>query len=1075
MKTTLISDNIKVYVPYFKWNEALVNHYFGKRNNGEILLYIDNKVLEELGEKNCIESNEDNSYETSFKNAVLNFCKTFYNTKNILRAALQMNEDNKFYAMTPNRKIEITHDNKPRIYSIPYFSIILYVILVFDDQKNGTQQWKNVHDALNLGHRETLDHSAIKILWHSLHLFNDKFDENASVYEREEDERNDYVGKIKYHLPLSSSTNNKIKDAIYKSSAWKLVGTRSYWEIVGFIIHSLKDTKANQELNNILLNCYSAKDYKGISIRKVQSVIEEFDIDAYEERIAERRNSTDYSQTIVSGTFALAIYFPEDNSNEDNSIVLLTTVQQSVNINGFFISEGKSGTLAGYNTSKVRVNNSTSVELKDYALKNSDYRILPLKCDNVVFFYEYDENLYIQTREIKPAKSFFIAVKNDSRPIFETWCIENNNEVKQLSIEDTKELFGANWTIYYTNSRLNGQYYPKTSQDKDLANESTIIIKKGDIYKDKIKDLYFINALPYFEVPEIYDINEVKIYLNLNGREFNDYNTIIVGRKIIIYINGMPIESDEIAYIQICLECNSHNRFVYEFNVCGQPIIYDTDLICKYNNFGMLCNDQHYSFYGNYVKDCYRSKNVRGLFHITKNNFDLITDDLYFTNLLAACCYDSLSSEISNEKFKTCVSYAADRLDIDTQREDFVKNAKQLMIQAGIITIDYEKNKCQAIAPMFMRVPFSVYHAEGTQLIMLCGCYTRSFIADLNDFCRDKNIDIFILKNCVQNNEEALLPPIFLLGHNFCPDDFAKTYHQKCDIMNDYDFALSLINIIPHYNDVKSQFEFRHNDSPQFLSMLDKPKPEYFPRITTMGNKHQKKYYIEKQGNMFADIRKGLYPWASIFCHHEIGSPMVIINRDNSIFVPSSLQLPHYVQRALYLMNLGLPSKEKVFVCDSKNNKYYTNMDKYRLSSQERCKTFADKITCSDNNDSPLVRNMIQTECKMQFWKEINKGKKHSNKYLVLLNKNQDIVAVAYNFNVYLNINNSFRKIDSDSINEVISFIIKKRNWYYNKNSDSIGYSKNSGISFEIAFRLMNEKIEIPQRNQVITETIQIA
>lgn len=1117
MNTKLISDNIKVYVPYFLWNEAFVNYFFSN-NNAEILLYIDKNLLKELGEKSNIQLHDDEDYETNFTNSVLCFCERFYNTKNILRVASEMLTDNKFYVMNCDRKIEKNGDNTARTYDIPFLSIIIYVILKIDNQSNGSQKWENVHNSLKLGYRETLDHAAILPLWEALHKYNFSFDNNASVYIRNNAQYEDYVGRILYHLPLSSSLRNKIQDAIYKSSSWKLLGTKSFWDILGYILSSLKDTKANEELNNILKSCFYANGYSGlsakVSARKVQTVIEEFDIDEYEQKIAERRNSSDYSMTRTSGTFALGISFPEDEDGE-NSIVLLTTVQQAVNEGGFYIKEGGSGTLGDYNTSYVRINNSTDAQIKEYSLVNKNYNIKPLPCEDVVFFYRYDDNLYIQTRIIIPAKSYFIAVRNGSTTIFENWCSKNDNKFDKYDVDETTDLFGKEWTVYYIKN-INGQYYENKQENIDIINESTSIIKTGGITKNSRRDTYFINALPCFEVPEIYDINNVKIYMNLNGKEYDNYKTYIVGRKIIIDIEEMPIESNDVAYVDICFECDSKTKFPFDFKICGQSIVIDNDCIYKYDNKGAISEEEKSFYRGNFVETKYRSDNVTGIFPISKNDFELISDNLYFTNLLAACCYDSSAAEITHDKFRKCVAYAATRLGVDIQRDKFISNVKHLMERAGILNIN--NSKCQAIVPSFMRVPFSVYLTQGTQLMMLCGCYTRAFIADLREFCKDNDIKMYVINKNYRSDEEALLPPIILLGHNFKPNAFGEKYKHKFDVLNDYDFALSLINIMPEYNDIKALFSFDHDNTTRFLSSLDSPKTNLFPRMVSISDNHQKIWYIEKQGHLFARVEKGAYSWASIYCYHEIGSTMVILNVDNSILIPTSLMLPNYVQRALYLMNLGLPQKKKVFICGSKDNKYYTLMDEYRLSSMERCVSFASKLSGMSGESSTLVRNHFENkgnkQYSMEFWQEKFTGRKRTKKFLVLFQEEKGeigtgpkvigridlnkpniklpitdtvsestskekrrgvVIAIAYDRKVYFSTNGSFRRIDSDSVNETLSFLITKNNWQYNKDLDSICYSKDMGGSFEVAYRLTKESIEKPDESNYNIETIEIA
>lgn len=228
---------------------------------------------------------------------------------------------------------------------------------------------------------------------------------------------------------------------------------------------------------------------------------------------------------------------------------------------------------------------------------------------------------------------------------------------------------------------------------------------KGGIKKSN--GAYFINALPYFEIPATIIPEQIKVFLNLNGvYDENKYIYGVVDNKIIIDIKEMPIESSEVAYVDICLEHNG-NDYCCSINVCGQSICYNPLYTYKYNKFGVLTNDKNdCSFYGNHIDKKYQTEKIQGIFQINKEDFSHISDDLYFTNLLAACCYNSEYSEITHAKFRKCVSYAATRLNIDIQKEGFISNTKRLFGKAGIVHFDYSTSKCQAIPPSFMRVPF---------------------------------------------------------------------------------------------------------------------------------------------------------------------------------------------------------------------------------------------------------------------------------------------------------------------------------------------------------------------------------
>ncbi len=1092
-----------------------MDHFFSTRNE-EIRLYVDNHLLEEVGRKSQIETED---YVNDFLLSVESFCANYnayicpkrdpnrdevcpysdcrYHTRNsclklkrrrdvLLIAKHIYSSEIRYYDKYENAdgQIKVRLDNgKPSIHRLPFFAIVIYVILKFDN--GDAQKWDNVGDGIAPTSR-----AYIKDIWRIISEFDGRFDPNASVYDRSHSEYDDYAGRILYHLPLSATTRRKIQDAIYKSSSWKLIGTRSSWEIISSLIHSLKDIKANEELKSILLKCFAAEDYHGISIRRVQAVIDDFDIDEYEARLAERRRVTDYNQTIISGSFALGVFFPPDGSNtaagadgeDETSIVLLTTVQQFVDTGGFRIKAGDSETLAGYNTSFVSFKGSSQVRIKDYSLRNSNFSIIPLPCEDVVFFYKYDDNLYIQTRVIIPAKSYIIAVRNNATSFFELWCLSNQNQIQQLPFDDTRELFGEEWIIYYTDNGLSGQYYDKdkkTGYDV-VRNESTVVVKKGGIKINKEgSNIYLINALPYFEVPVVYDINKVEVFLNLNGRLFEDYEIFRANGKIIIDILGMPIYSDEDADMDICLRYGAQAIFPSEcIKVCGQPIRYHTDSFYKYDSFGVLLNTDStsYCISGNHLDNKYRSNQVRGLYYLDNlKTLESFTDDLFFINILAACCYSSPTTEVSFEKFGKCVAYAATRLGIDIQRDGFMRNLKRALSYAGIIGIDYANKRCQAIAPSFMRIPFSVLHSEGTQLIMLSGCYTRSFIADLFDYCYERHLRLYTVDNNKSTDVDAFLPPIILIDHSFNPDDFCSKYHQGCDYLLDFDYALSLLNVFPDYTEIKSKFIFRKEDSPHFLSLLKTSCSNALPRLRSIPSGQISRWFIESRGNMFSDVPVGYESWASLYCHRESGTPMILLNnRNNSVLLPDSLLLPKYVLRALYIMNLGLPKKKKVFVCNGKEDGYPTLMNEYRLGYRDRCETLASKISGASVADTPLVRTIIQSSHKMEFWREMG-VKKHLDRYLILYSSDsaERILAIAYEHKVYLRCRNEYYRIDSDKMNSILSFLITKR-WQFEKGYGAIGISVNGGEGFKKMFNITNSTISVPHRERFYIENIMI-
>lgn len=1089
------------YYKYFLWNKGLVDHFFTKSKR-EVLLYVDNQLLEEIGKIKGI-SAED--YTQDFLSCVEHFCAN-YNYYICPKSEPNADKvcqhtDCKYYSTNPysclksNDRLDVlavaNHISSKRIryyekykdedghirirksdgkhattYDIPFFAIVIYVILKFD---NGTtQEWRNV--GKNIAPRSM--HYILE-LWKRIHDYCERFDPDASMYDSNNREYNDYAGRILYHLPLSATTRNKILDAIFKSGAWKWSNSKTFPELIGLIENSLMDIKANEELRNMLHACYSQNDYNGISARKVQTVIDDFDIDVYESNLEERKRSADYRNTKISGEFALGIHFPDDE-NSECSIVLLTTVQQSVNEKGFCIKEEKSDSnLDGYNTSFVRFSGSKSVELKNYSLVNSRYNITPINTGKVIFFYEYNKDLFIQTRMLKPAKSYIIAVQKGEENNFEAWCKNNGNSPVQWKEEDTCDLFGNAWIVVFNDGKLNGQYYSLQRNLAGVAVPSEIVMKGGIKHSG---NTYLINALPYFELPVDCKQNDIKVYLNLNGKclqEDDDYSCIFVSNKLIVDIKDMPILTTERAYIDVCIEYEGTNRFCDSINVCGQAICYDSSHSYKYDRFGLATDDVNAVYWGNNIADNHYREDVRGVYEIALKSFESISDELYFTNLVAACCYSTEHYDITHAKFCKCVSYAATRLNIDIQKEGFISNVKQMLSNAGILNVDYSTRKCQAIAPSFHRVPFSKNHVQGTQLYMLTGCYTRAFVADLLEFCEIHNVGIFSMKSTYQRDEEKLLPPVILVEYNFSPEDFCKEYGQQCDMTGNCDFSLSLLRIIPTFEEISAKFHFKHCNSDLFLRGLEPVFGENYPRIRKEQRlKIPRNRYIEKQDRNFAKIDNGMIAWASIYCHHEINRPMVILQKDgNKVYLPMALKLPNYVERALYLMNLGMPRIQKVFVCGSSGDTNYSLFNQYNLYDNTRCKMLASMLTGADINEpNNIVRYGVCSKMKMELYRSYLNGKKYVDMYLVLKDA-IGILAIAHNHKVYLNHNGIFYRMESKTINEAMTFLIRE-SWAFAPGGQSIGFAKGGGTTFETVIRLTNEILETPSFSNFNKESI---
>jgi hypothetical protein len=238
------------------------------------------------------------------------------------------------------------------------------------------------------------------------------------------------------------------------------------------------------------------------------------------------------------------------------------------------------------------------------------------------------------------------------------------------------------------------------------------------------------------------------------------------------------------------------------------------------------------------------------------------------------------------------------------------------------------------------------------------------------------------------------------------------------------------------------------------------------------------KYFPQKTNVEFVKIENSLLPWATLFCKKMQNALMVVIDREK-VYVPKDIYMPNYVQRALYLMNLGFPIKKKVYIAGV-TQKYYTEVDYYNLYSEEGCKQFALKIAeVNEIESSTNLRSKINNGTRMQLWKEKYKGGKHRNMYLVLMQQD-NIIAIVYENSTFVKIEDNFYQVSSEyNVPEVIEYLIKYKSWRIKNNA--IAESRDMGNSFIEKYRFnkvvddeISQIIDKQKKEELIVEYIEI-
>ena len=552
-------------------------------------------------------------------------------------------------------------------------------------------------------------------------------------------------------------------------------------------------------------------------------------------------------------------------------------------------------------------------------------------------------------------------------------------------------------------------------------------------------------------MPESFDNDNLSIYLSLVDYQKADicdnYRSIIHKNKLIIDLpDSTPIT--EGLKVNIKLELPNNVEHVSSFEICGQNICYDEEKLYKYDSLGCLSSDdKQYTICGNKIDNA-TSPSYKLSYLQSHDEYTAIDDDMYLINLLAACCYDNNRVEVSNDRFKDILSYAATRLGIEIQHKDYIKNVKKLLETAGYVNLDHSRGTCQIIPPAFTKMPPLL--STGYSNILLTGCYTRKFMLDLIEFCRNNKVKMYQKEFELDVYYRGILPPMILLQFHFDADTFLKEYHHQCDVLYEQDMAFSLLNQSSTVSEAFKKFDFsRESESNLQLESTQNP---LLPRIRKDKNRHNAHWYIEKGDQLFARFDKSLMPWAVLYCMSHQAEIIAVLDSYN-LFIQAEVSLPMIIRRSLYLMNCGLPTKKKTFVCGNKTNNYYTIMDYYELYSENRANLFAEKMK-STEDDVCLIRNRIGCEkYQMEYWFSETDTNIRRNIYLVLYKEGKRIAIGHKSSAYYVDLKKDVLYEIKGNMNEVLSSFIFGE---WKKEDGHLNYYKGEKL---LDSRVLNESL----------------
>lgn len=1034
---------------FIKWTEALKDHFFSRDSQEEVFLYVDEQILDKIGNDNGLGDH----------NCFLNTVLVDIGDRIDLYDKLYFHINRFQPRRTPaeNRKLtsssilkfasflgdKITGDQ----FYFPYVVLVMYY---------ASQTAKRNDQAIGRYIKEQLGITNYDPI---IDLFN-RLNKDYPRFRNESRTRQRIIGLIKYQLLLSPSEIREINEALYRI-LYKDDFTLTYLDK----IRRIKDYVID-DVKSILSMSLSNSDYQ----YRINSLFEDFDLESYKNEIHSRsinNNNTEFAALYLDfsngrGFRLLSTYRPEEEKTlvqEGNTFTFSPSID-SIDI---------------YNNVFVRYNNDEFVDLGDYSIRSDDLVIKPIALGHAAFFFKCGNGTYLQSI-YHYYRKVYVFIKKDRQNKYinqwEEWADQHARNYKRIDEEyDVSDLTKNNWALYSADG-LDAQYGDIAGDGWDTENKVRSIVKRGGIRCPNEKNVYLINALPYFEFPEI--INEPGLDLTIKEddkdlEESTDYRYFIQENRLIVdllkeinYEESRKISiiikySDPIT--QEDLSTEDYPNGSIDFSVRGQRINYNQDALYSFDRWGEKTDNSDCKIQGNIVTGVNINSLGRAAHVIdgAQNFTDSSKDYFYFINLIASCVYMEPSGQITRDRLEQCISYAAMRLNLKTNDDGFVPKTISMLINCGYLAANYNTRHYQTIPPAFIKIPRS-FNVGGNQTWMLIGAYTRRFLTDLLSFCRDKDTAIRLRYSKIldkSRNSLRLLPPIILLDGVFKPNLFkSECPHHNFDILQDGDQSLNILSLIHSISEYRKTLEIIPRETIEFSRY--RTKSNEYPKIWEDNpyayNNH---IYIEdSKGAVFKpSISHG---WNHLFCFYEKDNPFIIKDTQH-IYINTDLHLPSLIQRSLFIMNVGLPSYKKVFICGNSSRQLYTIMKAYNVNNDRRKQLFKTLTGVDNVDENQFIRERVKSSINnrrenwayhMELWikkEEEGLNNRIPDKLLVLRHEDNRYRATqniaistlyqnrrGYTQKNYVLIRKRFLEVDSNC-NETMTFIIKNPHWTYDK------------------------------------------
>lgn len=879
---------------YRAWNVALYGYYFDN-DDQQVLLYVDDDVLEEIG-KSSTSITEDLNGKTYSEHFLSATCIKKFDRIYFPKTSQDRDDYPLLYKLM-ERMSRVSNKDNDICRCLPFAVMLLYFFQKGDNDGKRTERAVEGHIMSYLGQKESFSFSVVEKLWAAIEK---NGGDNFASSQLAEKSKQPYVGRLKFHLVLKKKDkdafiivlkNNHLVWDEQQETFSDFINFRVWPYLNSSLIDAIKepihDLAKRPYFESLVRSChtYEDHDYFSLTTKRANRLIYVYSWQENDGGIIERLwFKIDEPEGRYLAPFHRAFSFIDEDNTD--------SVQESVSFRKYHI------TIEQESKSLVFENEETSFILfKEVRQGYFEQVHAPKIGDNYLFIYNNQKALHLVSKQEYDDLSDFIHAFGTSQ----------------------KALYIRNW-VYDSTWEKQNQSNNYGHLKQQFPRWVGGLLSPSNLKKRS----YTYSALPFieFETEEIAQV--ARIQWRVANSDESSWKDISHSQKISNrrYINkDISFDDPHCSFLHIelrVLEANSITPLSDMFVSRKLSINYSDKY--GYDKYG-VCTYPYEPLPESRIKNDIRHKQAYS---------DNPTNNYIILDILTQ--YSDENGVLSQEKLKNALRYVLKYYDIKDEKESR-NELIHALVDMGYIN-GYQDPQDglyynQINKPFLSRTQKS-FTLGGANAYILRGCYDSGLVRKLTDYCHSSGIKIGYV-SLSHKQPFCCLPDIIMVDISCL-----KNYNEISDVCGiPVVHSPQAYSIIEHLANFKeSCTRFLEKNAICQPSMINKAM---CPLVTHEGNSVYLNY-ISNGGNVqkadmyrISEYSRKTIPMGFMYSYVQNmkGAPAIILEPNSlrpdhlelssflAIGFTSIMGTNEYLIRALCELSLGLPKVEKAFVVNA--------------------------------------------------------------------------------------------------------------------------------------------------------------